>query len=355
MCVIVTQPKGTYLEKELAQKLWSINKDGGGFAYITEHSTVEVEKYMKFNEFWTRFEQVRSRNRGTDFLVHMRIATHGRVDITNVHPFRVDEHTVMAHNGIIKGVPDHNEMSDTRVFIEEVLPELPETWLDSPYLVQMVEDWIGWSKLTFLTTNPKLKKGLYILNEQSGTTHDGMWFSNSNGLPLKKLSTPARPMRLVDGRWTEVSEDWNKDRLAQTDDYWGRAVDLNRINVGPIFYRSKVEEARKELGVLAPFTYQYSNNTWWCMGCLEKIVTEPGSQYGDCFCDETICLDCDEFTGVCSCERGFSGNILPYDVYATERKEKPEAVATLVTTSSSLGDWDGLEAEGHQMIDSWFE
>src|SRR5680860_899683 len=137
MCVIIASPKGAYLSKEVATQLWQANPDGGGFAYTKPEGGIHVEKYMEFDKFWSKFERARADNREQDFLIHFRIATHGAVCLDNVHPFETDEHTVVAHNGIIHKMPKDDtgaDRSDTRMFVDIVLPALDEKWLDNSFL-----------------------------------------------------------------------------------------------------------------------------------------------------------------------------------------------------------------------------
>jgi glutamine amidotransferase len=220
MCVIIHQPEGTHLEKERAERLWKKNPDGGGFAFVGDDGKISGFKSMDFDPFWKAFETSRSQFPNRDYILHMRIATHGTVDISNVHPFLVDEHTIMAHNGIIHGVGDDPLLSDTRVFVRDVLPELPETWLDSLYLTDMVEEWIGWSKLAFLTTNPNLKQQVYLLNEKSGTYADGMWFSNSSGVHKYEVVKSKTGGTVYRGAWDRPNHAKTGSRDFHSDWEW---------------------------------------------------------------------------------------------------------------------------------------
>ena len=184
MCVIIHQPKGSYLTKDRAQRLWKINSDGGGFAFIDDEETIQTERAMEFTPFWTAFERARSAFPQRDFLLHMRIATHGDTSLANCHPFDVDDETVMMHNGILSQVPDYKDgRSDTSIFVDEVVAEMPKNWLDNPYLQDMMEEYIGYNKLAFLTTTAGVNENVIILNRSMGSTVDGMWFSNTSGVP----------------------------------------------------------------------------------------------------------------------------------------------------------------------------
>ena len=365
MCVIIHQPRDAHLEKKRAKRLWDINSDGGGFAFINDAGSIETYRFMEFKEFWPTFENVRSEQPQRDYLLHMRIATHGTVDLNNVHPFTVNEGMVMAHNGIIRGVPDFRDgRSDTKVFIDEVLPRLPENWLDDVYLTEMVEEWIGWSKLMFLTNNPDLEKSVYILNKRSGLETDGMWFSNTHGVNVwkKPKTTKALPASTVtyagqrNGGYPKVtkttkekrrqfageqsytppsrpthyqegSEDWANwlEQERRADQAWEERVEAGSqtsLDIGgkepekPMFTdeflaerEAELKEKREDLQTYAPIYFNQDGNKWECIGCDEMV----NPMTGKCQCYEKICMLCAEFAGNCKCESGFSLNLVMFD------------------------------------------
>lgn len=183
MCVLILQPAGKELSRKDAEALWKANPDGGGFAFVDNNNEFLTKKFMKFEDWWQHYRGYMGHYNDRPWILHMRIATHGTIDLANVHPFPVTNTLIGGHNGIIKSVPDYEDgRSDTRVFFEEVIAHFPEDWLDREAMVSVVEDTIGHSKLAFLSTSEKLIKEYYILNEQLGDWKDGMWFSNLYGL-----------------------------------------------------------------------------------------------------------------------------------------------------------------------------
>ena len=331
MCVIIAQPKGSHLEKDVAKRCWDKNSHGGGFAFINDAGTMELEKYMEFDEYWKAFENARSLNPGRDFLLHMRIATHGGINLDNVHPFVVNENTVMAHNGILSRVPDYSEddRSDTRVFIDEVLPELPANWLDRPYLVDMVEEWMGWSKLSFLTNDVRLEKSMYILNENSGDWDNGMWFSNNSFKEVKKYtgnykvykSNPipnkvdARPLAAVTERdsyadwWNSINED-----VPVGNQSW---EPVPKGPSGLTELEKRMRELRAEVNLDHDFIWDGMEQEYVCLGCdspLDGVTNE-------CKCWDVLCVDCSRFTAECECPGGLSQNILPFNNATQEVKD----------------------------------
>lgn len=311
MCVICHQPKGSYLDKETAETAWKANPEGGGFAYIDNDGKIQVRKHMAFKTFWKDFETTRSQFPKRDYLLHMRIATHGEVNTANVHPFFLDEQelTVVAHNGIISGVPDYQDgRSDTRVFIDEVLPELPDNWLDLPYVVKMVEEWIGWSRLAFLTVDPRLQKNVYILNELSGTEHKGMWFSNQSFRPKKApVVAIVRPQETYRGGWG------TEDRITQTERWWDdRIASRGPVEVVnfPVISEENMKQEMMELRVGMGLTHDLFRSddgySFECFGCDEDI----DMMTGECACFDKICLDCSDWAAFCSCKDGYSFNLV---------------------------------------------
>jgi len=194
MCVIALSPIGNKLDKSTLTDMWNTNSDGAGISFIDETKTIRTYKTLDKDDFVKIALSVFDKySVSSPILVHCRIATHGSVCLANTHPFNVDNHTVMAHNGIIDCVetPDTSDISDTRMFINTWLRYMRPTWLDDQYMLEYVGDIIGWSKLAFLTTNPNLRKQWYIVNEKEGSWLDGTWFSNTNhcGISYKYTNT----------------------------------------------------------------------------------------------------------------------------------------------------------------------
>jgi len=191
MCVIALSPIGKSIDKSTLSDMWDTNPDGSGISFIDETKTIQTYKSMDKDDFINVALSVFDKySVSSPILVHCRIATHGSVCLANNHPFNVDNHTVMAHNGIIScvEVPDASDISDTRMFINTWLRYLRPTWLDDPDMCEYVGEIIGWSKLAFLTTNPNLRNDYYIINEDDGTWTNGTWFSNVNHCTLSNVN-----------------------------------------------------------------------------------------------------------------------------------------------------------------------
>lgn len=182
MCIAIYQAPGVRLPKEQLVESWRNNPDGGGFAYFDSNGEIVIEKDMTLDGMLRKYERAVDRYaQYSPFAVHFRIATHGGVNIDNCHPFRVNDDTVMIHNGIIPVVFESSTdpRSDTKVFASDYLSKLPSNWMDDDNLFDMVETFVGASKLVVLT-----RAGLddaYIVNEDSGGWSDDKDFWYSNG------------------------------------------------------------------------------------------------------------------------------------------------------------------------------
>ena len=307
MCVIAHQPIGTTLTRARVKRLWDRNPDGGGFSYVNPDGELVIGKTMHFTPFWKEYrEAYKEHGETSDFLLHMRIATHGTVDLSNVHPFQVDDFTVVAHNGVISEATPGKEdtRSDTRVFVEEVLPELPDTWLDNPVLVKMMEKFIGGSKLMFLTSNPNLSKKVYILNKRMGSEHDGMWFSNSYGVSKwtptttssyqrSTSSTPLwsqQPYNGYSGKKTTYPAPKKNHTVPR------KELDWEYSGLWQEYIMDTVKDLRKRLQQNPQDVYyMHGSQEIICASCYSPVDEVDGS----CNCNELFCTVCFKSTKRC--------------------------------------------------------
>ena len=100
------------------------------------------------------------------------------IDVNNAHPHKVNEDLVLIHNGILDiDVPKDSKKSDTVLFIEKHLKELPSGFEYNKSIMRLIEDRIGKSnKFCFLNS----KGDYFILNESSGEWINGVWYSNQS-------------------------------------------------------------------------------------------------------------------------------------------------------------------------------
>lgn len=178
MCLAICAPVGVQLSRERLSNGWDSNSDGGGYAFIDQYGGIMVRRFMSWVDFIEGYQADHAANTKSPFIVHQRFATHGTKDLNNVHPFWLDDETVVMHNGVLDVNLTDVERSDTKTFVEDYLARLPKRWFDDPNMVDMVEDFTRGSKLIILTVDPLAKQEVYIINENAGHWDKGAWWSN---------------------------------------------------------------------------------------------------------------------------------------------------------------------------------
>ena len=175
MCLLVVQKPNTKMSNKKISNAWDSNSDGSGYSFSKDGKII-TKKYMDLKSFKSNFNSDWNSNKDKTFLIHFRYATHGLKNVSNVHPFKVNENLVFAHNGIINCVEDDNKLSDTQMFNKEVLQKLDKSFLKNDVQKLLIENSIGSSKLAFLDSN-----GHYtIINESDGhwNENNSIWYSN---------------------------------------------------------------------------------------------------------------------------------------------------------------------------------
>ena len=175
MCIAILKPKDKTISKEILQTCSKSNPDGMGFAYIKDDK-IHINKYMKFEDFYEDYIQVETTS---PMLIHFRIATHGKVEVKNCHPFRLNNRMALIHNGVMSGYGDKQLKTDTQDFIDKVIGNISWKMWKNPSYRQLVGDAIGYSKFAILDVTGDY----YIINEQKGVWDDGVWYSNSSYKP----------------------------------------------------------------------------------------------------------------------------------------------------------------------------
>jgi hypothetical protein len=171
MCIIIAKPVGAIIPADHIIESAKTNQDGIGVSYKKTDGTIGIEKYMHLEEFMAIWEPDLARPE-IEMVVHLRIATHGKVSLDNVHPFRTSQGYALHHNGIIQcpvlpGKTDSE--SFTRRHIDGMTPKTiqRQTWRNH------IEKMIGESKLALHTDT-----GILLFNEDLGHWNDGVWYSN---------------------------------------------------------------------------------------------------------------------------------------------------------------------------------
>jgi hypothetical protein len=180
MCLAIVKPKGITISEEHLYNGWLNNNDGAGFACITNEGDFFTHKSLTYEGFIDVYRNaVKEYGDTSDFLIHFRIASKGSKTIDNCHPFIVDADRIIIHNGTLYNIDidKKDTRSDTKVFAEDWLAQLPAEWEDNPIIPLMLEDFItSSSKICMLHRT----KGIRIFNEDKGLWVTGVWYSNKS-------------------------------------------------------------------------------------------------------------------------------------------------------------------------------
>ena len=181
MCIIASIPKGVgVINESTLENMTNNNSHGFGVSYI-QNDEIKIYKTMDSKKFISNVMDIQSKHSKTsDILIHCRIATSGNTDLKNCHPFKVDNNTVFAHNGVLDCVEPTQSMSDTRMFNKVFLKNMQPNFLGSRKVREFIGEIINSDKMVFQTINPALDKNTYIINKDLGVEQNGIWFSNSS-------------------------------------------------------------------------------------------------------------------------------------------------------------------------------
>jgi len=178
MCIAVFKPSKVRLSKATLEECFTNNPDGAGYMYAHEGKIIIKKGFFTFEDFWKAYNvSINGYAKKADMVLHFRISTHGLIDEPNCHPHKINDRIAFVHNGIISNVkvPVGSKVSDTVLFNEKVLRKLPRKFEDNIAIQELIEEYIGYSKLIFLDRFGAST----IINDHMGTYDKGCWFSNT--------------------------------------------------------------------------------------------------------------------------------------------------------------------------------
>ena len=228
MCVIALHKPDKRIEYDDMLMMQMHNPNGMGLMFSDGEKLI-VKKYVDekdFDVFYLDYEAA-CKIAKSPIVVHFRMATHGKRDLDNTHPFLVNENLGFVHNGILSiHVPKDSPQSDTSLFNTEILQKLPPDFIFQKHLLNLIDMSIGNDKIVFMTNN-----GTYaILNEAAGKWENGIWYSNMYWQQLPYCRDIPRTQAIFDEKfsedmvidqkyhWTEYCEDCGME--INPDDYY---------------------------------------------------------------------------------------------------------------------------------------
>lgn len=181
MCIAILNTKGT-INKETLRTCWNNNNDGAGMIYVTDKNVLVTYKELhSFDKFYKEYNKQRKLNKDSNFVLHFRIATSGKIDLNNCHPFKVSKDLAFVHNGMIDIEQLNKDVSDTYTFNQTILKELGKNFLYNEAIIRLIENYIGYSKLIFLNNFNEAT----IINELLGDWDGDNWYSNKSYKPTQ--------------------------------------------------------------------------------------------------------------------------------------------------------------------------
>lgn len=185
MCLLVVQPADApSLSEAWLKDFYSSNSDGVGIMRSVDGELL-IEKILpttaeEFVEFY--FNHID----GNECAFHLRMKTHGNIDMENCHPYEVfnkAEHGVdvwLMHNGVLStGNKADVTKSDTWHYIRDYLRPMLANNIDFAFTDQFAEiigDHIGSSnKFVLMDSDGRIN----TVNQDSGVFWGGRWLSNT--------------------------------------------------------------------------------------------------------------------------------------------------------------------------------
>lgn len=184
MCLLVNQSKfSPPLSDAWLSDFYSYNEDGVGVMY-SENGILIIEKALpKDADSFIKF--YRKHILGRDCAFHLRMKTHGSIDLENCHPYEVlnrREHGAdlwLMHNGILAtGNSADVTKSDTWHYIRDIIRPMLENnalFYKHPAFAEIVGTHIGKSNKFVLMDQDGFR---VTINESEGVYWGGLWLSN---------------------------------------------------------------------------------------------------------------------------------------------------------------------------------
>ena len=183
MCIVIVKTEKTDIPKKQLKESFDNNRDGSGYLFAMNGNLTIKKGFFVFNDFYDNYSRDMERFNNPISIIHFRITTHGLTNKLNCHPFLVNDEIGFAHNGMIDFVDNHKKKSDTMMFRNDILRNMPSEWIFNDSVLKLMEESIGNSKLAFLDRNGNYR----IVNEGLGhwNKNDTIWYSNKSYCEVK--------------------------------------------------------------------------------------------------------------------------------------------------------------------------
>jgi hypothetical protein len=211
MCLLITQSEHSpALSDDWLADFYDYNSDGVGVMYATGGQLV-IEKVLPKNaQQFIAFYREHIEGRACAY--HLRMRTHGAIDLDNCHPYEVlnqREHGLdlwLMHNGVLStGNAADTSKSDTWHYIRDYLRPMLTSNPDYAF-TQSFSDIVGThigasNKLVLMDNLGRLA----VVNRSSGVYWGGLWLSNTYAWSASK-SVSKTPIKGIKKQAKQVKE-----------------------------------------------------------------------------------------------------------------------------------------------------
>lgn len=195
MCIIAMKSEKAMIPNNYMEMMWKNNPDGAGIMYAEFGKLRVIKGIMTLPELKATIQEIGPARK---MVLHFRRRTHGANTPEMTHPFWVkDDRLALVHNGVITPLASkaNAEKSDTALFAETLRKEMTPKNLKSRFYRDMLEAYIGYSKVVFMDERGETT----ILNEHIGEWHKNVWYSNkmykeARISPIGSIGTPISSM-----------------------------------------------------------------------------------------------------------------------------------------------------------------
>ena len=128
MCIAINCDKGARITKEHFMNSWENNPDGFGMLWADQGKLLSWKTLTDPEKAYENYIRIADQvGDKSEMVLHFRIGTHGGKNMSNCHPFYVNENLAFVHNGMLDiNIPEqHKGHSDTWMFNESILKKLP--------------------------------------------------------------------------------------------------------------------------------------------------------------------------------------------------------------------------------------
>ncbi len=225
MCLLIHKPANVTFTDEELRDFYTRNQDGYGVMYA-EDGKLHSQKALGSVDDWVAFFRSHEHR---ELCVHLRMRTHGDIDLTNCHPYpvygfegeAVAMPMLLMHNGVLAtGNAKDPSKSDTWHYIRDWLrpllnaaPELVHT----PQFSKVIGAHIGNNRFALMTHDGRVQ----IVNKYQGVEYKGAWFSNTYAWSASKFMPRPAQSSLWGGDWRSQST-WSGSGSGAGKDLWGK-------------------------------------------------------------------------------------------------------------------------------------